>query len=343
MTVINGIHRIMLGFFRKPLLLKEGLGWLIGCCGVLFYAASSCNAQIDNAGFSVECGVGFSSVHSHDDKTQSLLSSPDTGCANFRSKVYNYGKYNDYQQEYDSAKKFVESCYYTNFASDGFGFADAGIQNLTDTARYRKYRYWLISVLFLNKTDPYYFCQCIFSIAQTYQYTEHIRFPNAFSSIARYMYQHKLCTMDNWKDWDSEAFVSNHIEWVGSGDSAKGIPFDTTINTMHELGLDFLDSLNLGVGPVKTLSPFYLSSFTVAPNPSQGLVTANYTLARQGFVQFTVYDALGRVIWSRAGESETEGLHQLPIDLSSSPSGTYYVRIEAGFTEVQTVKIVKEK
>ena len=344
----------------------------IGCCAVFFCAASAfgqgwaectipgtgkygCKGkeydEHTSAALSSESSIGYITcsgdlLKAHPIGNQPLVTeSSDSGCVNFYANVRKYGQNQEYQMEYDSARKLIETCYYTKFAEDVFQDADEGLYyiHLDDTTLYQKYRQWLISVLFLNRTDPFYFCACMRSIAGTYTYEDHNLYPNAGSSICKWMIDHHQCTMYKWVAIDSESFAANRREWVGSGDSSKGIPFDSSYNTMDQLGLGFLDTLQLIVSPSKPLSPIYLYSFTVVPNPSHGLVSSNYTLARQGFVQFSVYDELGRLIWNRAGESETEGMHELPIDLRSSPSGTYYVRIEAGFGEVKTVKLVYEK
>ncbi len=307
---------------KSPLLLKEGLGWLLtGCCAIFFCTGSVFGQKEKMNPQSVDsCKLLFNLANAYEEN-------------------------NMYQECYDTARKFIETCPSYVESWKAFTFTDAGIRgsNVDDTSRYRKYRSWLVSVLFLNTIDPYYFCGCMASISGTYLFSEHNRFPNAPSSIYRWMQAHHLCPIFKWGVSDSNSMDKNHREWIGSGDSAKGKPFDTTMNTMAELGLGFLDSLTFGVHPTKTPPSIYLSDLNISPNPSHGLVTAKYSLARQGFIQFTVFDALGRVIWSRAGESEFEGTHELPIDLRSAPSGTYYVRIEAGFGEVKTVKLIHEK
>jgi hypothetical protein len=271
----------------------------------------------------------------------SVFAQAGDSCKIIFNKAYQYGRGQQYQMEYDTARKYIENCANSFGSDEGFSLSDEGIQgsNLSDTSRYRKYRYWLISVLFLNKVDPYYFCHAMYSIMQTYAYSEQVRFPNAGISICRWMISHNMCPMYPWHSIDSATLASRYYYW-SQGDTS--IHLDSTINTMHELGLDFLDSLNLNA-KVKIPSHIYIGAFSVVPNPSQGIVIAKYTLALQGFVQFSVYDALGKQIWYKAGESEEEGSHQLPIDLRSSPSGTYYARIEAGFGDVRTVKLVHEK
>ncbi|MDP4236224.1 MAG: T9SS type A sorting domain-containing protein [Bacteroidota bacterium] len=157
------------------------------------------------------------------------------------------------------------------------------------------------------------------------------------------MQAHRFCLAAfPWLTWDSNAIAANHTEWVGSGDSSKGKPFDTTMNTMHELGLDFLDSLKLDAHPSGAPASTYLLSLSVNPNPSESKFTAIYSLARQGFIHACVFDVLGRVLWERRGESEAAGDHELPLDLRSFPSGSYYLRLEAGIGDVKTVKLIHE-
>ncbi len=314
---------------NQPLVLKEGLGWLFtGYCAFIF-CASSVFAQ--------------NRIKPNRNNPQSAPT-PLTmdSCQLLWNTAYSFDRNWKWQQAYDTGRKVIETCPNYSETYRAFDFTDDGIEqmNSSDTSRFRKYRNWLISVLFLNRSQDY-FCRCMKSIANTYQYSEHTRFPNAGSSIFKWMHDHKYCNWMQWQQWDSEGISANYFGWVDMGNSPS--TFDSFHYTMKEIGLGFLDSLKAGVEPQKPVSSIYLSSFSIAPNPSQGAIKLNYTLARQGFVQFTIYDQLGRLAWNRTGESEEAGIYEVPVDLRNSPSGTYYVRIEAGFGEVQTVKIVLEK
>src|SRR5436305_1791475 len=72
-----------------------------------------------------------------------------------------------YQQQYDTLRRFIESCAKNDpsphDAFNGLNNAVGGYAP-NDTTRYDRFRAWLISVLYLNTTDPYYFCACLESI-----------------------------------------------------------------------------------------------------------------------------------------------------------------------------------
>jgi hypothetical protein len=284
------------------------------------------------------------SIKSKGNQPQAIQEGTYDTCASLVNWVYADVQPTDgpgmYRMQYDSIRLYVEHCGANDYnCYVVFNTLDADVQEYsTDTNRYNTYRDWLISVLYVNTINPAYYCNDLISVANTFAYGKYA-LPNAWFAVMKYLLDSKRCADSGMQVYYNRQLQARHQTWL-EGDTTK--PEDTTLPSLDQLGLGFLLT-NSGVQPITAHSGTYLGSFGVSPNPSQGLITANYALARQGFVQFTVYDALGRQIWYKAGESEPEGLHQLPIDLRSSPSGTYYVRIEAGFGEVQTVKIVKEQ
>ena len=114
------------------------------------------------------------------------------------------------------------------------------------------------------------------------------------------------------------------------------------MNTMDELGLGFLDSVNLEVQPIVVFPSISLINFATSSNPFQNETTLYFTLNRMSFIQLTIYDELGRLVWGDGrGSSVDAGEHTVHID-SSLPSGTLYARISTGFGEVKTLKLVHE-
>jgi hypothetical protein len=68
-----------------------------------------------------------------------------------------------YHKQYDSVRLYVELCAARDNESPwAFSYLDNAVQLMSnDTSRYDIYRVWLISVLYLNKTIPEYFCDCL--------------------------------------------------------------------------------------------------------------------------------------------------------------------------------------
>src|SRR5438105_3809212 len=94
------------------------------------------------------------------------LDDTTTECARLRQ--YQSGQpasAKQYQEVYDSLKKYIEYC--ANFDEPDHlpwhaftQLQGANSYRSTDPERFNAFRPWLISVLYLNTTDPYYFCAC---------------------------------------------------------------------------------------------------------------------------------------------------------------------------------------
>ncbi len=78
-----------------------------------------------------------------------------------------------------------------------------------------------------------------------------------------------------------------------------------------------------------------LSSIKVSPNPATGRVTISGL--RKGISSMAIVNVLGASVM----ELRPEGRSSLPVELSSLPAGSYFVRIEA-VNSVSTIRLVKE-
>jgi hypothetical protein len=76
------------------------------------------------------------------------------------------------------------------------------------------------------------------------------------------------------------------------------------------------------------------SSISLAnyPNPFTEQTTIRYTLPEDGDVQVVVYDLLGRAVRHLVDGYQTAGQHEIVVDGSALPSGTYVYRLQAGET-----------
>jgi len=103
----------------------------VGCCVVVFYAASAFGQNYDT-------------------------------CAHLKLWENQNPQPGDIQiakEQYDTLRLFIEKCAASDSESwYAFSHISSAVQLMSeDTTRYDIYRNWLISVLYLNTTQPYYF------------------------------------------------------------------------------------------------------------------------------------------------------------------------------------------
>jgi len=245
------------------------------------------------------------------------------------------GDYQLAKEQNDSLRFYIEKCAASDNTSwQVFSSLDGAVQLMSnDTTRFDSYRGWLISVLYLNKTNPAYFCRVLGSIDGTYPYGKY----NPLGALA----------IDNW-------VRHNHPECWGAADDQQYAQdslldyqngFDPThLPSLDSMGLGFLLHGMGGVAPTLQLSQQFLASFTTNPNPFHAETTLEFTLNRMAYITFSVYDDLGRLVFGDGrGSSLEAGVHTIHLDGSKLPSGTFYARIATGFGEVQTLKLVHEK
>ncbi|MDP4218976.1 MAG: T9SS type A sorting domain-containing protein [Bacteroidota bacterium] len=237
------------------------------------------------------------------------------------------------KQKYDTLKLYIKMCAatdkdsYTAFAPlDGA----VGLYAPNDASRFDEYRHWLISVLYLNTTEPAYFCNCLASIAGTYQYGKY--YPLGYLTVLDYLRHTPSC-------------YGKGLDREFSKDSLTA--FQDGYDPTH---LPPLDSLELGFllkSDVKSHSSQFLSermaSLSSTPNPFTKVTTLQFTLNRTIYTTIEVYDELGRLVWGDGkGSSLEAGTHSITIDGKNLPHGTLYARISTRFGEVKTVKLVHE-
>ncbi len=253
-------------------------------------------------------------------------------------KEFMYGMPSDqaaYKLRYDTLRLYIEHCAVSDSTSwRAFQTITAAVQYMsTDSTRFDQYRAWLISVIYLNKIQPQYFCACLGSIERTFQYGKY-KGTGTFAVEKYVRYNHPEC----WGGSDDKHYQSDSISLVRAGYDLEHLP------SLDSLGLGFLVDHN-STGPSPILLPSqYLASFTSNPNPFKNETTLDFTLNRMAYIQVAVYDDLGRLVWGDGkGSSLEAGKHTIQIEGSKLPRGTLYARISTGFGEVKTVKLIHEK
>ncbi len=258
-------------------------------------------------------------------------------CARMKMwEFYPKASQDDAKKQRDTLKLFIEKCAVSDPTSyQAFpSLSDAvGYYNPKDQTRFDEFRSWLISVLYLNTTNPAYFCSCMGAIATTYQVGKY--YPLGALAVLNYVRTfHREC----WGAGNDRAFTNDSIDDFQSGYDPTHLP------SLDSLGLGILLHNNGVVSPSQPLPSVYLSSFTSNPNPFIKETTLEFTLNRMAYVQVAVYDELGKLVWGDGRGSSLEACtHQIHLDGSAFPSGVFYARISTGFGEVKTLKLVKEK
>jgi hypothetical protein len=236
------------------------------------------------------------------------------------------------KMKYDTLRMFIERC----AASDNeswrvFSSIDGAVQRYSaDTDRYDLFRVWLISVLYLNTANPQYFCRVMGSISGTFHTGKY--FVSGKFSVLNYLREHHP---ECWNQSSEDSYKSDSTELALQG-------FDLThLPPLDSLGLGFL--LKSSTPSLTTAGVNYIASFTSSPNPFKSETHLRFHLNRMAYTTIGIYDVLGHQVWGDGkGRSLDVGDHEVVVDGSLLPEGSLYARIETGFGEVRTVKLVKE-
>jgi hypothetical protein len=81
-------------------------------------------------------------------------------------------------------------------------------------------------------------------------------------------------------------------------------------------------------------SPTGLRIHGVSPNPTHGTARVTFELPAPSFVRLEVVDAVGRRVATVLAEPRAGGRHEVAVEAGRLPSGTYFVRLQAGGAEV---------
>jgi hypothetical protein len=261
------------------------------------------------------------------------------------------GDSQDFIQAYRCLRSFCETCYDTINSWRGISQLTVSVDEMGgDQTKYENYREWLKSVLWLNRTDPMWYCSCVGAIAHTYIWDSAAKGTdyNAMISICRFMTQYKKCPMDStfYQVNDTAIATQRYDEWYDTcvllHHDTSVFKQDTTIPSIHDLGLDVL------LGPPAAASspaPYKstIGALIANPNPFRDEATVTVELGQSAYVSFQVFDILGRVVQGDfKGTVLSPGQQSFTIDGSKLPSGTYYARITTPTGDTRMVKLTKE-
>jgi hypothetical protein len=313
------------------------------------------------AGLEVQCNTDYYGGIVNKKKGAHPASATTLDTAMYCDTLYGEGMYYYpdlalWQQDYDTLKKFIEICPNYPQSWRAFSVLAGAAQNVNgpDDAVMFQLQAWLESVLYLNTTDPEYFCQCV----------EAMPLPDLADStpalgqlgtdrglaLDRWLLQHTTCdTAALRADYDNGRKEQYYLH---SYDSMHGnlYPLDTTLPTMQQLGLDtLLDRhflYSVGEQPISMIT-----NATASPNPVSTGTVITFGISQEAYVKINIFDILGEPVSGGrvpgSGGEGFEGLfapgnHEVPLSLQGLPSGTYFARILTAYGNVATVKLVKE-
>jgi hypothetical protein len=299
---------------------------------------------------SVQCSAGAGEIsHQKSIAPQQLLDGVPTGCQLLFNKGDYYFINGQNQKCYDTLKLFIEQCplFYQSWGA--FPDMTGVVVGLaSDTSIWLRYRNWLESVLYLNTVDPEYFCQCVGALSSTFSQSSDTtaalrsKATNRALAVIKWLLDNTKCDTSGNQYTYQSGRREQRRQWLID---TNAYALDTTLPSMHDLGIDSLLNLHFtkGVNPTAYYADILLS-FEVSANPLKRSTTLRFVADRSVYLRSEVYDELGRmVVGDGAGKVFEPGRHELPIDLTGRASGVYYLRVSLGDGETRTIKLVKKE
>jgi hypothetical protein len=299
------------------------------------------------AGVECEASLGFKSKckGAKPEDVNSL-----TPCRRELNQGISYESNNQYQMAYDTLMAYVDTCYNDALSYEAFNTMSGSVDFLSvnNPNLWVQYRMWLESVLYLNTTNPEYFCQCVEAIAGTWSSPSDTTpalgslATNKSLAVLAWLMKNTSCdTPYLWQQY--EGGRNGQVQqWQLYNED---YPLDTTLPSLASLGLDtLLERHLLEIVPNQPVS--IILNATASPNPVTTGTIITFGISQEAYVKINLFDILGNGVAGSGGVGY-EGLfapgnHEVPLPLQGLPSGTYFARILTAYGNVATVKLVKE-
>ncbi|GBE29698.1 hypothetical protein BMS3Bbin04_00720 [bacterium BMS3Bbin04] len=81
-------------------------------------------------------------------------------------------------------------------------------------------------------------------------------------------------------------------------------------------------------------------NINIYPNPFNGSAVLQYSLPSPSTVRIQIFDILGRIVLTLPYNKQYQGTQTIPLDISSHPSGTYFVSIDMGESNYGIKKLI---
>ena len=272
-----------------------------------------------------------------------------SSCKMLYNEMSDYSPNSAWQMEYDTGMAFVDQCPNDPNSYWGFHYMTEAVSELGNSDALRaKYLAWLKSVLYVNTTNPEYFCWDVEAIAGELPIS-HDTTPGTVSkmtnntlSVIAWLMRNTTCDTPALWDQYQVSRRSQRQDWLND---TNAYPLDTTLPSMADLGLDTL--LNEHFQYVSGVAPDNFNqivpTFGVSENPFTKVTGLWFDLSQSTYLGIQVFDLEGRpVIGDGSGIVYSPGAHDIPIDLRDYPAGSYYLRVALGTGEVRTIKLIKD-
>jgi hypothetical protein len=292
----------------------------------------------------VICGVGISNPRGKGSSPQSKLDKDS--CTLLRNIGYGLVQDHYYRQGYDTLRRYVETCPNQSGSWRAFDRIGEAFSYLSahDSSMFLSYREWLLSVLYLNTTEPLYYCADVEQIMSTFSYNGPTRGYdiNAGLAITRFIADSTNCqlTPDSlwWVGYNNLRRDQYH-HWQDTVNPVDSMThkLDTTLPSMAELGLSKILQRPQAVAPTHKFN----SSFALRIVESSGRkeIDAVLNVPEISNVKIELLDILGRVAQSIPIRLFNPGANPISLKSDDLPNGTYFVRASALNGDVITARV----
>jgi hypothetical protein len=185
------------------------------------------------------------------------------------------------------------------------------------------YRNWILDTVIGLRTDDGWFCYSVAALGPAYNHY-HNNDP-ASLAIAKFLIDNPRCaSYRNEFSLDYSQGRSNQIAtWEDTAKNNDIKYFDSTLPSLHDLGLDTL--LNwASVHPYDVTGPQIITDYHILANPFKVGTSLSLAINREAYLHIEVLDLLGRKL-EGAGYNGVfaPGSRTVPLKMESVPSGTY--------------------
>lgn len=130
-------------------------------------------------------------------------------------------------------------------------------------------------------------------------------------------------------------FTDSNTGWVLGGQYVSPVLIIASIHKTTNGGISAISNISSEVPAEYSLSQNY-------PNPFNPTTNFEFRIAGLGFVNLTIYDAMGRVVEILQNGNMKPGVYQAQWNAAEYPSGVYFYRLSAnGFNETKKMILTK--
>ncbi|HEY3875903.1 MAG TPA: T9SS type A sorting domain-containing protein [Candidatus Kapabacteria bacterium] len=285
---------------------------------------------------------GDNEITKKDDKKSESIQTNQDSCS-LALDFAGYAEVNGilFDSAYDTMQWYIKHCYKTANASSTWG----AYQNSWSAVLYypggRDSIFNFVLFALGLRNDDEWFCLGVPLLQVKFVTSNGAMDFRACRAIDRFLMDNPRC------GWNYDADSTDYSNLLRAqynlwSDTANSGTFDSTIPTLHDIGLDTLLKFAAdAVYPITTSSIILDAKLEGNPTASDGLLWLS--IGREAYLHIGVYDLLGRQV-ANAGYNGVfeQGTREVPLGMSAAPPGTYYVRLQTANNETLTLKLVKE-